>query len=758
MGSIIVSCAVIYYAKNTNEFLVCHPTGERNWSLPKGKIDEDDGGDEYLCAVREMKEETGIDISKDKLIRLGRFDYYRKERGNKVDKDLVVFLYPVSHGIPTNYLSCESTFTSKLPPDDIRWGYIPKGKVKFISDEIGYSYPECDRFDYIKYEQIDSFFHDDGKRVLKLAFSSPAFKMAMPRLDEGLRIIWFTDEELAFFQAVTDGCIEELQWYAERGNDVDIYDENGLTALIGAVVKGYAEGVEYLIKAGADVNFYTSLNYNPLIFSIAQNNREITKMLLNAGADPTAVSANPGDHGRYGTTPLHFAAENSYLEALEILIDFGVEIDHRDPEGNTALHIAAKARIPSAVKMLLQAGADPNATNHSGNTPIVNASTQGYYFVNKGFDCDYKSYFKEDESYDCIDLLLAASADPNVQRNDGAAPVQIVAEAASAKCVELLLANRADPNVQDARGLTALHKAAFNCSTDCINLLLAAGADLNLQDNFGNTPFQDAALSGSIECVKFLLRSGAGIRPSGSEGNVLHSAAPYPEITRFLIDKGAEVNGRTKFGSVPLHRAAGSSCKSLKILLDAGAEPNACDASGYTAMHYAAVADRPGNIKLLAKYGADPSIHSKEDNKECLLFAGSTPMHAAARKKHPNCIKALAAIGAALNPTDRKGRTPLHYSAMNKRPECVKVLCDLGADVNAVENSIYIEDILMEKNDEAGRTPLHCAAKNGSDSCCEILLNAGADTDIKNVYGDTAPEIAHGKAFKIFKKAGSYDS
>lgn len=75
MGSTIVSCAVIYYAKNTNEFLICHPTGEIKWSLPKGKIDEDDGGDEALCAVREMREETGIDISKDKLIRLGRFDY-----------------------------------------------------------------------------------------------------------------------------------------------------------------------------------------------------------------------------------------------------------------------------------------------------------------------------------------------------------------------------------------------------------------------------------------------------------------------------------------------------------------------------------------------------------------------------------------------------------------------------------------------------------------------------------------------------------
>lgn len=757
MGSIIVSCAVIYYAKNTNEFLVCHPTGEENWSLPKGKMDADDGGDEYLCAVRELKEETGIDISKEKLIRLGRFDYYRKERGNKIDKDLVVFLYPASHGVPTNYLSCGSTFTSKISPENMQGCYSLKNKVKFISDEIGYSYPECDSFRYIKFQDIDSLFHDDGKRVLKLAFSSPGFKKAMPRLDEGLRIIWFTDEELAFFQAVTDGCIEELQWYVERGNDVNIYDENGLTALMGAVVKGYAEGVEYLIKAGADVNFYTSLGYNPLILSIPQDTQEITKMLLNAGADPTAVSANPGDHGRYGTTPLHLASQNGYLEALEILIDFGVKIDHRDPEGNTALHLAAKARIPAAVKMLLQAGADINARNDSGNTPLVNASNQVYYFVNKGFDCDYKSYFQEDESYDCIDLLLAASADPNAQRNDGASPLQIVSEAASAKCAELLLANGADPNVQDKSGSTALHKAAYIFSIDCMKLLLTAGADLNLQDHWGDTPLQEASRSGFIECVKFLLGSGADIRPSGSEGNVLYSAAPYPEITRFLIDNGADVNGRTQFGSVPLHRAAGSSYKSLKILLEAGAEPNACDAVGYTAMHYAAVADRPGNIKLLAKYGADPSIPSTEDESEWRLCAGSTPMHAAARKKHPNCIKSLAGIGAALNPIDRKGRTPLHYSAMNKRPECVKVLCDLGADVNAVENSKYRENIPMRNNDEAGRTPLHCAAKNGSDSCCEILLNAGADTGIKNVYGDTAPEIAHGKAFKIFKKAGLYD-
>ncbi len=757
MGSIIVSCAVIYYAKNTNEFLVCHPTGERNWSLPKGKIDEDDGGDEYLCAVREMKEETGIDISKDKLIRLGRFDYYRKERGNKVDKDLVVFLYPASHGVPENYLSCGSTFTSKKSPDDMRGRYLIKNKVKFMSDEIGYSYPECDDFRYIQYEAIDELFHEDGKRVLKLAFSSQAFKNAMPRLDEGLRIVWFNDEERAYFQAAGDGCIEELQWYVERGNDVDIYDENGFTALIGAVLKGHAQCVEYLIKAGADVNFYTSKNYNPLIFSITHDTQDITKMLLNAGADPTAVAADPGDHGRYGTTPLHFASGNGYLEAMEAIIDSGVEIDHRDTEGNTALHIAAKARIPSAVKMLLETGADPNAQNRFGNTPIVNASNQVYYFVNTSFGCDQKSYFQEDESYDCINLLLAASADPNAQRNDGAAPLQIVSEAASAKCVELLLANGADPNAQDKDGSTALHKAAYIFSIDCMKLLLTAGADLNIQDQWGNTPLQEASRSGFIECVKFLLGSGANIRPLGSEGNALYSAARYPEITRFLIDNGADVSGRTKFGAVPLHRAAVSSYKSLKILLEAGAEPDACDALGYTAMHYAAAADRPGNIKLLAKYGADPSIHSTEDQKECMLFAGSTPMHAAARNKHPNCIKALAAIGTALSPIDRKGRTPLHYSAINKRPECVKVLCDLGADVNAVENSKSREDIFGRKNDEAGQTPLHCAAKNGSDSCCEILLNAGADTSIKNVYGHTAPEIAHGKAFKIFKKAGLYD-
>jgi cytohesin len=759
MGSITVSCAVIYYAKNTNEFLVCRPTGETKWSLPKGKMDEDDGGDEALCAVREMKEETGIDISKDKLIRLGRFDYYRKERGNKIDKDLIIFLYPASHGVPTNYLSCESTFTSKITPDDMRLFY-PKSKAKFISDEIGYSYPECDRFDYIKYENIDWHFHDDGKRVLKLALSSQAFKSAMPRLDEGLRHIWFTDEERAFFQAAAEGCIEELQWYIERGNDVDIYDENGLTALIGAVLNGNAECVEYLIKAGADVNFYTAKNFTPLILNIPLNDPGILKMLLNAGADPTAFTADPGKYVGYGTTPFHLASEYGYLESLKIIIDSGVDIHCRNIEGNTALHEAAYARVPAALKMLLEAGADPNATNKYGKTPILNASKVVYYLDPTTFSLDTKSYFQDEESYDCIKLLLEAGADPNVQDDEGCTAMQNVSEAGSEGCVKLLLTSGADLNIHDKKGISALEKASAKGSIDCVRLLLAAGADFNAQNTSGGTALQQASWAGSLECVKLLLESGADINPLGNEGSVLHAAAPYPEITKFLINKGAGVNYRTKYGSAPIHKAAGNSYKSLKMLLEEGADPNSTNSLGCTAMHYAAAADRAGSIKLLAGYGAEPSIHSTQEKKEYMVPAGSTPMHLAARNKHPNCINALAGIGADINSRDSKGRTPLHYAALKNRPECVKALCDLGADINALEN-IKEKDGMRRPYGEIGRTALHCAVDIGSYRCSEILLNAGADISIKNAYGGTAPEEAKifnkRKIIKVFKDAGLYD-
>ena len=60
----IITCGTYLYSSLLKKFLVCHPTNSRwnNWSIPKGVMEK--GEAIYEVCVRELREETGIDINK----------------------------------------------------------------------------------------------------------------------------------------------------------------------------------------------------------------------------------------------------------------------------------------------------------------------------------------------------------------------------------------------------------------------------------------------------------------------------------------------------------------------------------------------------------------------------------------------------------------------------------------------------------------------------------------------------------------------
>ncbi len=66
---------------------------------------------------------------------------------------------------------------------------------------------------------------------------------------------------------------------------------------------------------------------------------------------------------------------------------------------------------------------------------------------------------------------------------------------------------------------------------------------------------------------------------------------------------------RNAYGSTPLHLAAmNPELSALKVLLAAGADPNARDSEGATPLHMAAYASRPAHARLLLEAGADPKL------------------------------------------------------------------------------------------------------------------------------------------------------
>jgi 8-oxo-dGTP pyrophosphatase MutT (NUDIX family) len=95
-----LSCGILILSAQ-RELLLCHVTGQDHWDLPKGGIHDDESP--LQAALRETREETGLDLALQSLHELGRFDYRPKK-----DLHLFAALMPC---FDVATLSCESHFS-----------------------------------------------------------------------------------------------------------------------------------------------------------------------------------------------------------------------------------------------------------------------------------------------------------------------------------------------------------------------------------------------------------------------------------------------------------------------------------------------------------------------------------------------------------------------------------------------------------------------------------------------------------------------
>lgn len=175
--------------------------------------------------------------------------------------------------------------------------------------------------------------------------------------------------------------------------------------------------------------------------------------------------------------------------------------------------------------------------------------------------------------------------------------------------VKLFLEAGMSPNAKQG-GITALMEASRRGKThrEIAAALIQAGAEINAQDPYGVTPLSFAAISGSLETIQRLLKSGANVKAKDVDGRTAlietlttENDLP-PETIEELIQAGSEVNVRIYGGLTPLMIAAAGNSRILKALIRAGADLNAVDDQGATALRWAK--DSPENYKILKDAGA----------------------------------------------------------------------------------------------------------------------------------------------------------
>ena len=335
------------------------------------------------------------------------------------------------------------------------------------------------------------------------------------------------------------------------------------------------ETVRTLLAAGADPNTKDGRYGVPALYGVTgmHNAPRIARVLLEAGANPTD-----------GESVFH-AAERYHIEALELLREFGVDLNYVGDWGNTALYFVLLWHDPEkdelvakGIEWLLANGADPNIpSGKERETPLQVAARRGRgarvirQLLDHGADVQAKRadgatawrLAKRGGHDELVAVLEGAGAKPEplsaadellaaCGRGDVAAArrmssrrlvaslpasdramVNEAARAGLAKTVEACIAAGFDVNDQNERGALPVHEAAITGYADVVKLLIAAGSDLTVRDPehkatplgwaiFGADYVADPA--GDYEAtIRALLAGGA--KGSDTEGEPRHPGA-----------------------------------------------------------------------------------------------------------------------------------------------------------------------------------------------------------------------------------------
>jgi len=471
----------------------------------------------------------------------------------------------------------------------------------------------------------------------------------------------------------------------------------------GANLSKRTEMVRLLIAAGADVNAVAFQGATPL--SATRGEDELVRLLLEAGA--FIPPHRPGDtpllvqamgYGRlrpsqeagilrliaagadvnaaYGNrdTPLKRACTLGSARVVAALLEMGARRvgAGRDTQGDPPpeLHCAARAGEPRIVRMLLHDGAELEEVDYAGRTPLYLAAMNG--------------------RSEALRVLLAAGANPNAGRERGRSALRAAAYHGHAECVSLLLGAGADIDARTEGEVTALHLASLMRRLKVVPLLLCAGASADSRDADGRTPLmwalrtkaeRERASKKAAGTVGLLLAAGADPHATDRRGQTALFDAARAGLTneiRRLLALGLDVNAAAFDGGTPLMAAAGArdvDTRSAEVLLAEGAEINAVDRAGSSALHWALRPQEPPSppprywcglrrwaepmLDLLLKAGTDVN-HA--DNR------GVTPLMLAAQNQSRSLIASLLKAGADPEARDGQGRTAKDYVEATGRP------------------------------------------------------------------------------------------
>ena len=426
----------------------------------------------------------------------------------------------------------------------------------------------------------------NGTTALHWAVHHDDLKMAKLLIEAGANVNVANDYGVTpFLLACINGSSSMVRGLLQAGADPNTTRQTGESAIMTASRTGNLEAVKTLLAYEPDLNRQENRRgQTALMWAIEQGHPQVAKLLIERGADVNARS-------KRGFTPLLFAAQQNDLDSVEALLAAGAKLDGLTPEWGSALVAAAARGHEDLAIFLLEKGADPNAADSDQIAVLHYAMLQGLgHMGGVPPHMNNSSHVHRPTMINLVHALLSKGANPNVPvgpidyvpglpaispklNMDGVTPLMLAAAAADVDLAQILLEAGADPLLTTKRNSTAL--------------MVAAGLSFK-QDRPRKQDYKSA-----LAIAKMLIERGVDVKAVGENGwTALHGAAynGADEITRLLLENGAELDALDEFQQTPWSIAEG--------LIGAGIDNFEVKAFG----------PHPSTAKVLLESGADPSV------------------------------------------------------------------------------------------------------------------------------------------------------
>jgi ankyrin repeat protein len=457
---------------------------------------------------------------------------------------------------------------------------------------------------------------------------------------------------------------------AKRTN-VNETSRDGSTALLWAAYHSDEAMTRALIAAGANPNLPNKYGITPLLQASRTGADEVVQALLRSGADPALAHTE-------GETPLMAAAFAGSVPTVKLLLEANADVNAVDSyQKQTALMRAAAEGHADVIQALLDAKADPNKKAHvtgleerkhadhatGGFTALMFAARNGHEAA--------------------IRALIKGGADPKLTNGDGATPTIIAIVNDRFDLAKTLLDLGADPNdgslyfavdmhdattdmrARDGSRLRANHDNTIS-ALDLVKVLLDRGADPNKPfvgqlhsytlccgEEVNSSPFYRAAVAADVESLKLMIAKGAKVEWSPTEvkkeggrggGRGMNAnVGKTPLMMSLNGGRGAAFGGGPGFdrlGPPPFREEANRDpLEAMKVLLAAGADPNAKDPAGASLLHQAVTARQVAIIRELAAKGAKLDAVNKDNLTPLLLAEKPEPPPPPGNNNDPNTYR-----------------------------------------------------------------------------------------------------------------------